>query len=341
MAEQGGMDSGGHESLVENSRFMDQYSRQIGAFGIETMAKLVRLKVLIVGMGGIGMETAKNLTLAGPESVTLYDDGLTTVQDLGANFFLRESDIGQPRAPAIVPRLQELNKMVNISALSGELTEAVFGKFNVIVCVGQKRDDLIKWNTMTHKLNIGFIACASYGASGYAFTDYGSKFRIHDATGELEITRIVTDISNEEEGLVSLLPQDEDGKMHELPDDDHGGWVQINDVQGMKLKSDPTKSINDMGPFKIKHTKCKAKRKEKKRNAAGEMEEKEVWKEVFDAYRFRVNDTSLYTPYEGGGTMTQHKQPYTKDFRPFEANMQQPVSPGEWGVSCVSCVSCS
>jgi ubiquitin-activating enzyme E1 len=326
------MDSGDHDGLTNDSQFMDKYSRQIGAFGIETMAKLVRLKVLIVGMGGIGMETAKNLTLAGPESVTLCDDNLTTVQDLGANFFLRESDIGKPKAPAIVPRLQELNKMVSVTAFSGELTEKVLSGYNVVVCVAQKRDDLIKWNTITHRLNVGFIACGSYGASGYAFTDFGSNFRIHDATGELEITRIITDVSNEGEGLVSLLPQDEDGKMHELPDDDHGGWVNIAEVEGMKLKSDPSKSINDMGPFKIKHTKCKAKRKEKKKNAAGEMEEKEVWKEVFDAYRFRINDTNLFTPYEGGGMMTQFKNPFTKDYRPFEINLQQPVSPGEWGL---------
>ena len=88
----------GQEQLESNSRFMDQYSRQIGAFGIETMAKLVRLKVMVVGMGGIGMETAKNLTLAGPQAVTLCDDNPVKIQDLGANFYLSVSSVGKPRA---------------------------------------------------------------------------------------------------------------------------------------------------------------------------------------------------------------------------------------------------
>jgi len=49
------------------------YSRQIGTFGMETMGKLIKMKVLIVGMRGLGVETAKNLILAGPNSVDLHD----------------------------------------------------------------------------------------------------------------------------------------------------------------------------------------------------------------------------------------------------------------------------
>lgn len=39
------------------SPLQDQYSRQIGAFGLEAMLKLVRMKVLLVGMRGVGIET--------------------------------------------------------------------------------------------------------------------------------------------------------------------------------------------------------------------------------------------------------------------------------------------
>ena len=37
------------------------YSRQIGTFGIETMGKLIQLKVLIIGLRGAGIEIAKNV----------------------------------------------------------------------------------------------------------------------------------------------------------------------------------------------------------------------------------------------------------------------------------------
>jgi ubiquitin-activating enzyme E1 len=65
--------------LTQNSAFMDLYSRQIGAYGIETMGKLIQMKVLIVGLKGIGIEAAKNLTLAGPGAVILHDDEPTEV----------------------------------------------------------------------------------------------------------------------------------------------------------------------------------------------------------------------------------------------------------------------
>lgn len=37
------------------------YSRQIGTFGIETMGKLIQLKVLIIGLRGAGIEVCIGL----------------------------------------------------------------------------------------------------------------------------------------------------------------------------------------------------------------------------------------------------------------------------------------
>ncbi len=65
--------------ITQNAAFMDLYSRQIGAYGIETMSKLINMKVLIVGLKGLGVEIAKNIILAGPGSVTLHDDQPTEV----------------------------------------------------------------------------------------------------------------------------------------------------------------------------------------------------------------------------------------------------------------------
>jgi ubiquitin-activating enzyme E1 len=42
-------------------------------YGKETMAKLQKLRVLIIGCRGLGVETAKNLILTGPGLVNIYD----------------------------------------------------------------------------------------------------------------------------------------------------------------------------------------------------------------------------------------------------------------------------
>ena len=70
------------------------YLKQVGAFGIETMEKLSKLSVLIVGLRGLGVETAKNIILAGPKSVTLYDPNITSWGDLSSNFNCRPEHVG-------------------------------------------------------------------------------------------------------------------------------------------------------------------------------------------------------------------------------------------------------
>lgn len=47
------------------------------------------LKVFIHGVTGIGIEVAKNLILAGPKQVTLYDKNIVALSDLGRNFYLK------------------------------------------------------------------------------------------------------------------------------------------------------------------------------------------------------------------------------------------------------------
>ena len=106
------MAEGKSGDLADNKRFMDQYSRQIGAYGLETMGRLISLDVLIVGMRGVGIECAKNLCLAGPRSVTVCDPNKVYMRDLGSNFFLSKEDVGKPRGECVTSKLNELNGMV-------------------------------------------------------------------------------------------------------------------------------------------------------------------------------------------------------------------------------------
>ncbi|KAI3856811.1 hypothetical protein MKX03_014129 [Papaver bracteatum] len=65
--------------------------------------------VLISGMNGLGAEIAKNLILAGVESVTLPDEGTVELWDLSGNFLFAETDVEKNMDLASVQRMQELN----------------------------------------------------------------------------------------------------------------------------------------------------------------------------------------------------------------------------------------
>lgn len=47
------------------------------------------MKVFLYGVTGLGIEIAKNLILAGPKQVTLYDPNIVTLSDVGRNFYAK------------------------------------------------------------------------------------------------------------------------------------------------------------------------------------------------------------------------------------------------------------
>lgn len=63
------------------------YSRQIRTYGLKTMSKLQNLRILIVGMRGLGIEIAKNVILSGVKEVKILDENICEINDLGNNFF--------------------------------------------------------------------------------------------------------------------------------------------------------------------------------------------------------------------------------------------------------------
>ena len=80
---------------MEDNIDTDLYSRQIGTFGMDIMGKLLKLKVLIVGMHGLGVETAKNIILSGSNLVDIYDPTIVKINDLGSNFYLNKEDVNK------------------------------------------------------------------------------------------------------------------------------------------------------------------------------------------------------------------------------------------------------
>jgi ThiF family len=109
------------------------YSRQLYVLGVDAMLKMQNSDVLISGIGGLGVEIAKNLILGGVKSVTLHDQTTCTIRDLSSQFYLNKSSVGQNRAECCAKQLLELNNYVTTSVYTGELTDVFLSKFKVVV----------------------------------------------------------------------------------------------------------------------------------------------------------------------------------------------------------------
>jgi len=149
------------------------YSRQIAAYGLNAMKKLTQLNVLIYRIGGLGIEIAKDIILAGPKSITIFDDKKITIEDLGSNFYIREKDIGKRRDQICLPKLNELND-IKCEILKDENLKMHIKEYNVVVITEiLELEELIKINEICRENKVGFIYCLSLGLSFYCFVDFG------------------------------------------------------------------------------------------------------------------------------------------------------------------------
>ena len=134
------------------------YSRQIVAFGFNAMNKLSKLRVLIYRIGGLGIEIAKNIILAGPKIVNIFDDNKIKIEDIGSNFYINEKDVDKRKDEVCLPKLKELNNNVQCEILKDKNIEQSIDQYDVIVITDicdLKR--LAQLNEICRKNKVGFI----------------------------------------------------------------------------------------------------------------------------------------------------------------------------------------
>ena len=81
------------------------------------MGKLIKMKVFLHGLKGVGLEVAKNLILAGPASLTIQDTSSAQTRNMSYNFYLDQDSVGKSKAETVICKLKELNSYVNINII--------------------------------------------------------------------------------------------------------------------------------------------------------------------------------------------------------------------------------
>jgi len=282
-----GVTTNGNENGAEKQIDEGLYSRQLFVLGKEAMERMAKSSVLICGMGGLGIEIAKNVILSGVKGVTLQDTATVTKADLGAQFFLREADVGTNRAAACFQRAAELNSYVAMRQETGPLTEDLIQEHSVVVLTNSSLAEQLQVNAWCRAASpsIAMIIADARGLYAQIFTDFGPKFSVVDTTGEQPITAMIASITKDEAGVVTTL----DEARHGLED---GDVVQFSEVHGMV-----------------------------------EINGKEFAVKVLGPYTFSIGDTRQYADYERGGVVLQVKQPKLVSFKPLEMalNEMEPV----------------
>ena len=266
----------------------DLYSRQIGTFGMETMGKLIQLKILLVGMRGLGVEVAKNIILSGPKSVTIYDPVYASINDLSSNFYLTEQDVGKKcRDEACLEKLKELNPYVTVSLLRFppqcpnfiDLFCKQISQYNVVVFTElYPTNFLTKVNNECRENKVKFIYALNLGLAGYIFSDFGKEHIIFDETGSSQVSFNIKNITKEEKCLTIIIDNEKGQNNFNIGD---GNIVKFTGVEGMT-------ELNNK-EFKILY-------------------------ENYESFKIKLDDTSKYKDYIKGGKVTRVPQNIKKSY---------------------------
>ncbi|KAG6948365.1 hypothetical protein JG687_00015517 [Phytophthora cactorum] len=161
------------------------YDRQMRLWGVEAQKRLQNSRVLVSGLTALGSELVKNLVLAGM-GVTLHDSQAVTTTAVATQFFLSEEDVGNNRAEASLPRVQELNPLVQVSSEIkplDELPDEFFKQFTVVCLVGAELATELRLDALCRSLGTAFYSARSFGFDGIVFADLGDHTFRRNAVG--------------------------------------------------------------------------------------------------------------------------------------------------------------
>ena len=224
-----------------NNFYKDLYSRQIFTYGKDIMEKIIDLKILILGLRGLGLEIAKNLILIGPKEVLISDKNICQINDLSSNFYINEDDIGnKTREEACQKKLSLLNKYVEVLIYKGNLREDL-SRFNLIIITELiKLEELYEINEICRQKNIGFIYTLNLGLTGFIFNDFGDNHFVNDINGEQNLIYKIFNIEEKGDNYEIFL----DIQKNEIFYLKEGDYVIFREIKGLDF-------LNDNIPKKI------------------------------------------------------------------------------------------
>ncbi|CAF4141138.1 unnamed protein product, partial [Rotaria sp. Silwood2] len=217
------------------------YNRQRYVLGDDAMKRLRKHHVLIIHAGGLGIEIAKNIVLAGVQSVTLQDTINTSMLDLATQYYLCEKDIGKNRAECSLEKLRALNDYVkvHISKTSvSDCSEEYLKQFTCVVLTECYLTEMKRINEFCRINNIIFIMADIYGVFSRCFVDCGyNPFTVYDKDGEQLKEVFINHISPE--GIVTVAGDER----HPFQD---GDIVSFRELVGLENLNKCERIIKDL-----------------------------------------------------------------------------------------------
>ncbi|KAF2430465.1 hypothetical protein EJ08DRAFT_612555 [Tothia fuscella] len=195
------------------------YDRQIRLWGVQAQENIRKADILLIRIKALANEVAKNLVLAGIGSLTIIDEEKVTEEDLAAQFFVSEADIGKNRAEAVAPEIQKLNPRVKLHVDSSDIRTkpdlaAFLSPFDVIIACDLDFPTTSTLNAASRLHKKPFYSASSHGMYGCIFADLID----HDFVIERKKANVATKIGpeNTTRRIISASTKRKNGEVREI-----------------------------------------------------------------------------------------------------------------------------
>ena len=303
------------------------YSREIGAFGLDTMKKISKLNIIVFGISGLGIEISKNVILSGPNKVAIYDYHIIKISDLNSNFYINNEDINKKRIDeAVIEKLKALNDDVDVEIFNSK--ESLFEsskidnediifkelkEYHIIVLTKICHINIInKIEHFCYENNKGFIYCGCLGLVGFIYNNFGKEFIVNKPylnekriffIKKIEKLNYKNEDDKKENNYGQLLIKYENG-MKDISPLLKGDYITFKEIEGMEFLNQK----DTLSKFKIE--------------------------KVFENNSFIINfyseDSNIMnefvnSEYKKGGIITEYIQPIKMNFKTFDECLENPV----------------
>lgn len=215
------------------------YDRQIRLWGLDAQRRLRAATVLIIGMKGLGAEITKNIVLCGVKAVTLMDHREIDAEDQMSQFFVSSATIGKMRSTESCGPAQQLNPMVNVSAITDDPSQkddAFFSQYDVICATCCPPSLLCRLDRLCFAKGIKFFAGDVFGFYGFSFADLGTHEYLH----EQEKKKPKGDGENKEKEETETVVSKESMTFSRLEDELAFNWSKDTPEMKKKIRQTPT-----------------------------------------------------------------------------------------------------
>ena len=105
------------------------FERLISLIGTDNLEKIESMKILLVGIGGVGGFTLEALVRTGFVNITIVDGDTIDESNLNRQIITNTNNIGHSKVEEVLNRYTSINSNVNIKAIDVMLTKDNFSEY--------------------------------------------------------------------------------------------------------------------------------------------------------------------------------------------------------------------